>query len=201
MRFVRSASDVVQNFRELTIRSAVVKKMSEIHIDRNDQDLKNRPGVLKIHTYRRCASVASSLKAHVHDRVDALYPVEAHGREEGALLPGLLDVLEASPDHILEVGADTNFDNKQSTMHDQAPNVESSFEHVRPTLVVDEAESQNTFAPEVVAEHALKHIVDMHIQMSMQFEQQFISKYMPRILPWSLNCDCGGAEYPDLFTD
>ena len=24
---------------------------------------------------------------------------------------------------------------------------------------------------------------------------------MPRIFPWVLNYDCGGAEYPDLFTD
>ena len=72
---------------------------------------------------------------------------------------------------------------------------------MRPTLVTDEAESHNAFSPEVVAEHATKHIVDMPVQISNQFEVQFISKCMPRIFPWALNYDCGGAEYPDLFTD
>eukprot|EP00973_Karenia_brevis_P073528 10216465-Karenia_brevis.AAC.1 len=37
--------------------------------------------------------------------------------------------------------------------------------------------------------------------MSNIFEDQFISKYLPRIVPWALNYDCGGAEYPDLFSN
>eukprot|EP00973_Karenia_brevis_P048444 6722983-Karenia_brevis.AAC.1 len=24
---------------------------------------------------------------------------------------------------------------------------------------------------------------------------------MPRVFPWALNYDCGGAEYPDLFSN
>ena len=201
VRFVRGASDVVQNFGELTVRSAVVKKLAEIYIERNIQELQQRPGVLKIHTYRRCANVAASLKAHVHERVDASYPVEAHGQQNGALLPGLVDIVEITSEQNSNSTRGTTFDDKQSTPHDRARNVQSTFAYVRPTLVTNEAESHNAFAPEVVAEHAMKHIVDMPLQMSNQFEDQFISKYMPPFFPWALNYDCGGAQYPDLFTD
>ena len=37
--------------------------------------------------------------------------------------------------------------------------------------------------------------------MSNKFENQFVSKYTSRIFPWALNYDCGGADYPDLFSD
>ena len=157
--------------------------------------------VLKIHTYRRCANVAASLKAHVHERVDALYPIDSHGQKDGALLPGLVDIVEITCEQNPNSTRGTNFNDKHSTTHDRARNVQSTFAHVRPTLVTDEADSHNAFSPEVVAEHAMKHIVDMPVQMSNQFEDQFISKYMPRIFPWALNYDCGGAEYLDLFTD
>ena len=52
-----------------------------------------------------------------------------------------------------------------------------------------------------MAEYALKSISALSIKMSNKFENQFVSKYTPRIFPWALNYDCGGAEYPDLFTD
>ena len=201
VRFVRGPSDLLQKFRELTVRSAIVKKLAEIYIDRNVQDLQGRPGVLKIHAYRRCQTVALSLKSHAHERVDELYPVSTHGTTQGGLLPGLADMVENPAEKRDAAEASSNFDMKQSTMHDIPRNAEAVFEHVRPTLVTDEADAQNSFSPEVVAEHAMKHIVDMPIQMSNQFEDQFISKYMPRIFPWALNYDCGGAEYPDLFTD
>ena len=151
--------------------------------------------------YRRCANVAASLKAHVHDHVDALDPIDSHGQEDGALLPELADIVDVTSQQRMNSTRGSSFNDKQSTTHDQARNVQSTFEHVRPTLVTDEAESHNAFSPEVVAEHAMKHTVDMPIQMSNQFADQFISKYMPRIFPWALNYDCSGAEYPDLFID
>ena len=73
------------------------------------------------------------------------------------------------------------------------------FEHARPTIVTDEGESADTYAPEVVLQQGLSSIVDMHVRMSNKFEEQFISKYMPRIFPWTLNYDCGGPEFPGLF--
>ena len=63
---------------------------------------------------------------------------------------------------------------------------------------------EKNFDSDVVAEYALKAVPDelrMTIEMGNNFEDQFISKYLPRILPWALNYDCGGAEYPRLFAD
>ena len=86
-------------------------------------------------------------------------------------------------------------------MHDTARTSAKLFEHVRPSIVTDEGETANTFAPEVVVEHAMHNVLDMTVRMSNQFEEQFISKYMPRICPWALNYDCGGPEYPHLFAN
>ena len=64
--------DLLQKFRELTVRSAVIKKLAEIYIDRNVQDLQERRGVLRTHAFQRCQTVASSLKAHADERIDKL---------------------------------------------------------------------------------------------------------------------------------
>ena len=49
-------------------------------------------------------------------------------------------------------------------MHDNAANLQSVFTNVRPTIVTDEAESANTFAPEVIAEQAMKNVADMPME-------------------------------------
>ena len=99
------------------------------------------------------------------------------------------------------VAADSCFDQKQATGHDSSRTAQDLFEGVRPSIVLDEAETQDTFTPEVVAEHAADNILDMTVRMSTVFEDQFVSKYLPRILPWALNYDCGGADYPKLFAN
>ena len=69
--FVRGSAEVIHKFRDLHVRSKVVKKLAELYIDRKVQDLQQRPGVLKIHTFQRCASIAESLRKHARHRVDA----------------------------------------------------------------------------------------------------------------------------------
>ena len=186
------------------------RTLAHIYIERHVQDLADRPGVLQIHTYQRCADVTSSLKKHADLRVDALYPPAAHGQEGGALLPGLAELVQEQRSRPASAGADPRpasspvdsvSDGKQSTMHDTARTSAKVFEHVRPSIVTDEGETANTFAPEVVVEHAMHNVLDMTVRMSNQFEEQFISKYMPRICPWALNYDCGGPEYPHLFAN
>ena len=86
-------------------------------------------------------------------------------------------------------------------MHDTCRTSAKVFEHVRPSIVTDEGETANTFAPEVVVERAMHNVLDMTVRMSNQFDEQFISKYMPRICPWALNYHCGGREYPHLFAN
>ena len=191
VRFIRGPEDLLQKFRDLYVRSKVVKKLAEIYIDRKVQDLANRPGVLQIHTFQKCATVAESLKAHVAQRVDALYPPALHGSGQGALLPGLEEVVKQQRNADNPRTAETAFDDKQSTSHDASRTTKSLFENVRPSLVADEGDAQGTFAPEVVLEHAVDNVLDLTVRMSNTFEDQFLSKYLPRICPWAFYYDCG----------
>ena len=87
--FLRGPESLLSKFKELLVRSWVVKKLAHIYIDSKVHDLKDRPGVLSIHTYEQCASLSSSLKQHADRRVDRLYPPAEHDQENGAILPGL----------------------------------------------------------------------------------------------------------------
>ena len=128
-----------------------------------------------------------------------LYPAAAHDTDTGDLLPGLRELAQTQEAGAAPQKFESGFDMKQSTTHDNARSTEDLFKHLRPTIVCDEGESADTFAPDVVAEHAAGNVLDMTVRMSNMFEEQFISKYMPRIFPWSLNYDCGGPEFPALF--
>ena len=75
------------------------------------------------------------------------------------------------------------------------------FKHARPSIVTDDASTTDTLSDEVVAEYALKSISSLTIKMSNKFENRFVSKYTSRIFPWALNYACGGADYPNLFSD
>ena len=200
VKFTRASESLVQHFRDLYVRSAVVKRLAYIYIERKIADLADRPGVLAIHTLENCVNVAESLKSHAAKRIEKYYPASRHGGDAGALLPGLRELLEKQNQETVS-GPDSCFDQKQATGHDVSRSAQDLFEGVRPSLVLDEGETQDTFAPEVVAEHAMDNILDMTVRMSTMFEDQFVSKYLPRILPWALNYDCGGADYPKLFAN
>ena len=172
---------------------------AQIYIDRKIADLGTRPGVLAIHAVEGCRSVAESLKAHAMRRIDRDYPEKDHGGETGALLPGLQQLLQEEAKRSKSDRQESAFDMKQSTTHDASNSSKHIFDGMRPSIVVDEAETRDTFPPEVVAEHALDNVLDMTVRMSNVFEDQFVSKYLPRVFPWALNYDCGGAEYPKLF--
>ena len=47
VRFVRGPAALIQKFRDLYVRSAVVKRLAEIYIERKVQDLADRPGVFE----------------------------------------------------------------------------------------------------------------------------------------------------------
>ena len=93
------------------------------------------------------------------------------------------------------------FEMKQATMPDLPGKGAELFYGVRPSIVVDEGETANTFSAETLCETAVPKVANLDVHMSNDFEDQFISKYAPRIFPWALNYDCGGADYPDLFAD
>ena len=188
--FVRGPESILSKFKELLIRSWVVKKLARIYIESNVHDLADRAGVLKIHAYERCASIIGSLKQHADRRVDQFYPPVDHDTDTGAILPGLLDVVaeqrsnaagSASQPISTQALMDSVFDMKQSTTHDSVQSPHKLFEHARPSIVTDEGASANTYAPEVVMEQGLSNVANMQVRMSNEFQDQFVSKYMLRI--------------------
>ena len=84
-------------------------------------------------------------------------------------------------------------------MHDVNTEPGELFTHQRPSVVVDEGQTANTFHPEVITEVGLEKTLDLKLRCSNILEDQYVASYLPRIFPWTLNYDCGGPDYPDLF--
>ena len=202
VKFTNGSETLADKFRDLYVRSRVVKTMAGICIDNNVGDLQSRSGVLKIHSYEKGRTIAASLKAHVERRLKELYPENEFGSEDGALLPGVRAIAEALQSQKSTTQREESaFDMKQSTMHDEARSVEDTFKNLRPSIVVDEAESTGAFAPEVVNAQAVQSIVDVEVPISNVLEEQFVGHYMSSIVPYALNHACGGADWPELFGD
>ena len=136
--------------------------------------------------------------AHISQRVDVEYPPGDFGGAEGAVPTQLRQDHGLCPEHGKGTSA---FEMKQSTMPD-TPNAEARLFHgMRPSIVVHEAATTETFSQETLLQAAAPKIAGQDVKMSNEFQDQFISQYTARVFPWALNYDCGGADYPDLFAD
>ena len=49
VNLIRGQADLINKFKQLHVRSRIVKQLAHIYIDRHVQDLGNRPGILKLH--------------------------------------------------------------------------------------------------------------------------------------------------------
>ena len=149
-------------------------------------------------------TVLQSLHSHVEKRVDELYPSNIYTDVQGSIPPALRRMAQSqTTSDQMNTGsseAETAYEMKQSTMPDAPDEVEKVFTYARPSLVVGEATATDALDINTTLEHALGSVSSMTLEMSNVFENQFVSKYMPRIFPWAFNYDCGGADYPDLFT-
>ena len=65
VRLVKGPEQILDKFRELQVRSWVVRQLAHLYIERHVEDLHSRPGVLKIHGFMQQATVEASLKEHV----------------------------------------------------------------------------------------------------------------------------------------
>ena len=150
------------------------------------------------------ATVLQSIHRHVEQRVDELYPSDIYSNTDGAIPPELQDMVQArakAEDNAKSpISSNIAFELKPSTMPDAPDDAWNVFTYARPTLVLSEASTTDALDKNTVVENALGSINNMTVEMSNVFENQFVSKYMARIFPWALNFDCGGADYPDLFT-
>ena len=77
VRIVRAKQQATQKYRELTVRSKVVKHMANIYMERHIKDLGQRPRVLKLLPYDEASNasdtgdVTERLRGHIEARIDA----------------------------------------------------------------------------------------------------------------------------------
>ena len=204
VRIVRAVQQATVKYRELTVRSAVVKYMANIYMERHIKDLGQHPHVLKllqVPTEGRQVDAEDSegrLRAHIEARVDAEYPKATFGSPEGAIPQPILEMIraqeeECSPDIFA-------FDMKQTTMPDTPCRGPDLFEGMRPSIVTDEGDTRGTFTKESIAEAAMADKVNIiDVPVSHTFENQFTSQYSSRVFPLALNYDCGWGRLPQII--
>ena len=96
-----------------------------------------------------------SLRKHVEERVEQLYPRAKHTDEEGAIPAVLKDlwldraVSSAESSNRRDAQKESAYEMKQSTMPDAPDAFENVFAYARPTLVVGEATAEDAQDPDV----------------------------------------------------
>ena len=185
------------------MRAAVVRRLAQLFADRRWERLKHKEGILRIHAVHKCATPKESLHQHISQRIEESYPEHLHSMPDGALVDGMQEIVvsQAQAERATQKVHESGFEMKQSTMPDVPESVENTFQNVRPTIVVAEATTESALPEELKSEYGLGRLARLDVPLQHKFEDQFISPYLPSIFPWALNYECGGPEYPDLFSD
>ena len=199
VRLKHGPHELLNKFKELKVRAHIVRGMAYLYIKHHMSDLGGRPGVLSLHAIQKKATVTESLQAHVDARVSLHYP-SATFNSEGAVPETIATMVqEQAAVSLAKTAEKSGFEMKQPTMPDAPCAPESLFENVRPVLVVQEATMEEAVDTNTALESTLGNLNEVTLNMSNKFENQYTSQYMARIFPASLNYDCGGADYPELF--
>ena len=198
---VRGHEALLDQFKELKVRSRVVKAMANLYVDNHLAELISRASVVKLLAARR-GDLRQQFREHIELRVDAAYPANQHGDEEGSVPERMRACFaEARREALEKKTSDTAFDQKQATGHDLPSTSVEVLADLRPSIVVGERTTQDALPQEVVVQSAFNKVTGMGVRMGQDFEPQFNASYMARAYPWALNYSCGGADYPDLFGD
>ena len=124
--------------------------------------------------------------------------------EHHGIFKEMQDVVEAESALQAKFGhksQDSAFEIKNATMPDAETEVSDAFVDKRPLLVLDEAKTEGALPKHALLKYGLGSVAELQIPMSREFDDQWTSSYLPMIFPCSLNYRCGGAEYPDLFSN
>ena len=104
VRLVRAKSATAQQYRELRVRSKIVKGIANLYMERHVQDLGQRPRVLKLPKASGTTVVATEvtgncgaeqIRAHIQARVDTEYPDAEFGSTDGAVPQQIMAMLRA----------------------------------------------------------------------------------------------------------
>ena len=174
VRFVRGPEKIVEKFAELRVRSQVIKEMANIYIGRHIQDLGRRSHVLKLCASPPAGTLHDQFRAHIESRVNEEYPEDTFGEEHGAVPEKIQKLAEKQSE--ADSKEPSAFEMKQATMPD-TPTAEAHllFSGQRPTIVVDEAATSNTFPHETILQAAAPKVASLDVKMSNEFQDQFIS--------------------------
>ena len=84
VQLIRGHEDLLHQFKELKVRSQVVKELANIYIDRQCDDLlQSYKAVKMLGSERGSANLTrrETLRHHIEVRVDEQYPANLHGGE------------------------------------------------------------------------------------------------------------------------
>eukprot|EP00973_Karenia_brevis_P033910 4679344-Karenia_brevis.AAC.1 len=73
VRLVRGHEAVIDQFRQLGVRSQIVKRMANIYIENHYEDLVKKKSVIKL-LVTRDGDLKQRFKEHINRRVDEQYP-------------------------------------------------------------------------------------------------------------------------------
>ena len=85
VRFVRGNEALRQQFKELLVRSRVVKAMANVYVENNLEELMQNSATVKLLT-QRSPNLREDFRRHIDARADAEYPDSQHCR--GRMRPG-----------------------------------------------------------------------------------------------------------------
>ena len=94
VRMTHGPEDLLNKFKELRVRTAVVAEIVKIYIDSHVADLADRPGVLEIHGQMGEPTPRESLQKHAQLRLDRFYPEEKYPGDVGGIIPELVDMIQ-----------------------------------------------------------------------------------------------------------
>ena len=132
VRFVHGHEALRQQFKELQVRSSVVKGMANLYVDNHLHDLMQKDVVVKLLT-SRSSDLRGDFRRHIAARVDAEYPPHLHGKNDGAIPERIRKAAEQT--HDTGNAQTTAFDLKPATGHDEPADVVSDvLSNLRPSI-------------------------------------------------------------------
>ena len=188
VRLVRGHEALIDQFRQLKVRSRIVKQMANIYIENRYEDLMKNAKVITL-LAAKDGNLRERFKEHINKRVDEQYPPSVFDTAEGCVPEAVrVQALAAMDKEPAQLRKTPVHDGKQGIGHDVSQScVDNAFASLRPSIVVGE---RNTSAED--PQKLMDKISGVQIRMSTEFEEQFNTEYLSRIFPWALNYSCGG---------
>ena len=168
VRLVRGHEALIDQFRQLKVRSRVVKQMANIYIENRYEDLVKNEKVITL-LAAKDGNLRELFKEHINKRVDEQYPPSVFDTAEGCVPEAVrVQALAAMDKEPVQLRKTTVHDGKQSIGHDVSQsNVNEVFASLRPSIFVGE---HTTSAED--PQKLIEKVSGVQVRMSTEFEHQ-----------------------------